>query len=145
MHGTASKKSTKKKSRSAKTANTSRKVRSGFISHTELASTDPSATKQWCQDVLGWKFGDSMPTPAGPYHLWSFGNNIGGGIRANNPPEIPGSIPYCEVPDVKATFERAIRAGAKEMLPPEGVPGGNRWFAVVQAPGGVAIGFWGPK
>jgi len=122
-----------------------REVRTGFISHTEFASRDPNATKAWCQTVLGWKFGDSMPTAAGPYHLWSFGNNTGGGIRSNNPPEMPGTVPYCEVPDVKAAYARAVNAGAKGMLPPDEMPGGNRWIAIVEAPGGVPIGFFGPK
>src|SRR5262245_42669118 len=72
------------------------KIRPGLITHTELASSDPPATRAWCEQVLGWKFGQSVPTPNGPYHMWRFDNNTGGGIRANNPPEVPGSIPYCE-------------------------------------------------
>ena len=86
-----------------------------------------------------------MPTPAGPYHMWSFGGNSGGGIRLNNPPEGPGSVPYCEVPDIKSAYARALKAGATGMFPPDEIPGGNGWIAIVQAPGGVAIGFWGPK
>jgi len=92
--------------------------------------------------VLGWKFGEAMPTPGGPYHMWQFDNGTGGGIRANNPPEVPGSIPYCEVADIKATYSKAIAAGATAMLPPEEIPGGMGWIAIVAAPGGVAIGFW---
>ncbi|HEV8595045.1 MAG TPA: VOC family protein [Thermoplasmata archaeon] len=122
-----------------------RKIRPGFVSHTELASTNPSATKEWCEEVLGWKFVNPMPTPAGPYHMWNFGNNTGGGIRASSPPENPGTIPYAEVPDIKAAYARALKAGAIGVFPPDQIPGGNGWLAVVQAPGGVPIGFWGPK
>jgi predicted enzyme related to lactoylglutathione lyase len=122
-----------------------RKVRPGFVSHTELASADPAATKAWCQKALGWKFGEPMPTPFGPYHMWSFGQNMGGGIRANNPPEAPGSIPYVEVPDIKTAFAKATKEGATTMMPPDQIPGGAGWLAIVQAPGGVAIGFWAPK
>src|SRR5262245_42492678 len=121
------------------------KIRPGVITHTELASTDPAATRAWCASVLGWKFGEAMPTPSGPYHMWRFENATGGGIRANNPPEPPGSIPYCEVVDIKATFSKALKAGAKEMFAPEALPGGMGWIAIVAAPGGVAIGFWGMK
>src|SRR6185436_380689 len=46
--------------------------RIGVITHTELASADPSATRAWCERVLGWKFGEAMPTPSGPYHMWQF-------------------------------------------------------------------------
>lgn len=121
------------------------KVRQGLITHTELASTDPPATQAWCESVLGWQFGPAMPTPTGPYHMWRFDNATGGGIRANNPPEVPGSIPYCEVGDIQATYANAIAAGATEMLPPEQLPGGMGWIAIVAAPGGVAMGFWAMK
>jgi len=117
-------------------------VRQGVITHTELASADPAATRAWCAKVLGWKFGPSMPTPGGPYHMWQFENRTGGGIRSNNPPEVPGSIPYCEVKDIHAIFDKAVAAGATAMMPPEEIPGGMGWIAIVAAPGGPAIGFW---
>jgi len=120
------------------------KVRPGFISHTELASTDPVATRDWCAKVLGWKFGEPMPTPTGPYYMWRF-TDTGGGIRANRPPEAPGSIPYCEVADIKASYAKAVEAGAKELLWPQALPSGMGWIAIVIAPGGVAIGFWSLK
>lgn len=122
-----------------------RKVRQGFIAHTELASADPAATKAWAQQVLGWKFMDPMPTPNGPYHMWSFGDNMGGGIRANNPPEMPGSIPYVEVADIRTAYNKALQGGAREMLSPQEIPGGMGSIAIVMAPGGPAIGFWSTK
>jgi predicted enzyme related to lactoylglutathione lyase len=86
-----------------------------------------------------------MPTPAGPYHMWRFDIATGGGIRANNPPETPGSIPYCEVDDIQAVYAKAIEGGAQEMMAPEALPGGMGWIAIVAAPGGVPIGFWAMK
>lgn len=121
------------------------KLRPGVITHTELASSNPTATRKWCEKVLGWKFGPTMPTPVGPYHMWQFENGTGGGIRSNNPPEVPGSIPYCEVADIQKAFSAAIAAGAKEMLGPERLPGGMGSIAIISAPGGVAIGFWAKK
>lgn len=123
-----------------------RAIQPGFVSHTELASKDPGATKQWCRDVLGWKFGPAAPMPEGPpYEMWSFGNDMGGGIRATMPNEPSGTTPYCEVPDIKAAFQGALKAGATEMHPPNEIPGGMGWIAIVMAPGGVPIGFWAPK
>lgn len=152
------KKTTGRKSRPAKAAPpTARRIRNGFISHTELVSANPGATKRWCEKVLGWKFAASMPTPTGPYEMWSFGGNMGGGIRAVSSsavsrdvppvdrPEAPGTIPYCEVLDIHDAYRRALEAGATEMMPPDEIPGGNGWLAIVQAPGGVTIGFWGLK
>ncbi len=122
-----------------------RAVRSGIITHTEIASANPGATKVWLEEVFGWKFEEPMATPNGPYHMWRFKNDTGGGLRANNPPEAPGAIPYAEVPDIKAAYSKALKAGGIEMFPPDEIPGGMGWIAIVQAPGGVAIGFWGPK
>jgi len=120
-------------------------IRKGTITHTELASADPLATRAWCEDVLGWKFGEAVPTPTGPYHMWRFPNDTGGGIRATNPAEPPGTTPYCEVEDIRATYAKALAAGATEMVPPMALPEGMGWIAIVAAPGGVAIGFWSMK
>jgi uncharacterized protein len=115
----------------------------GWITHTEFASTDPAATKAWCAAVLGWTFKPSFPTPNGEYHLFAYSDKGGGGIRQNNPPEVPGSIPYIHVADARAAFEKAVREGAEPMLPPERVMEGVT-IALVRAPGGVPIGFSGP-
>lgn len=116
----------------------------GWITHTDLASTDPAATKAWCAKVLGWTFKPSYPMPGGgEYHLFAYSDMGGGGIRPNNPPELPGSIPYIHVQDARAAFEKAVREGAEEMLAPERVMDGVT-VAIVRAPGGVPIGFSGP-
>lgn len=115
----------------------------GWITHTELASSDPEATKAWCAKVLGWQFKPSFPTPGGDYHLFTYSEKAGGGIRRNNPPEIPGTIPYVNVADTKTAFDKALREGAEEMLAPERVMEGVS-IAIVRAPGGVPIGLAGP-
>lgn len=35
----------------------------GWITHTELSSTDPEATREWCAEVLGWKFPAAVSEP----------------------------------------------------------------------------------
>ncbi|HEX2054014.1 MAG TPA: VOC family protein [Actinomycetota bacterium] len=115
----------------------------GWITHTDIASADPEATKQWCADVLGWTFTASFPTPAGDYHLFAYSDQGGGGIRHTNPEEVPGSIPHVHVPDCRAAFDKAVQAGADPVLPPERVMEGVT-IALVRAPGGVPIGFSGP-
>ncbi len=115
----------------------------GWITHTELASSDPAATRNWCASVLGWTFMPSFPTPAGDYHLFAYSDQGGGGIRQVNPAETPGSIPYVHVADARAAYDSALRAGAEEMLPPDSVMEGVT-IAIVRAPGGVPIGFSGP-
>ncbi len=115
----------------------------GWITHTELASADPAATKAWCAKVLGWTFKPSFPTPDGEYHLFAYSDVGGGGIRRNNPPEVPGTIPYVHVADAQAAFDSALREGAEEMLAPMRVMEGVT-IATVRAPGGVPVGLSGP-
>jgi len=94
--------------------------------------------------VLGWTFRPSFPLPGGgEYHLFTYSDQGGGGIRPNNPPEVPGSIPYVHVADTPAAFEKALREGAEEMFPPERVMEGVT-IAIVRGPGGVPIDFSGP-
>jgi predicted enzyme related to lactoylglutathione lyase len=116
----------------------------GWITHTELASADPDATRAWCASVLGWTFKPSFPTPAGAYHLFAYSDKGGGGIRRTNPAETPGSTPVIHVADTDASFAKALREGAEAMMPPETVMPGVR-IAIVRAPGGVVIGFSGPS
>ena len=136
---------TPKQTQSQRNEAPARKVRPGYVSHTELASSDPAATKNWAQKVLGWSFGEPMQIPGGEYHMWRFDENSGGGIRKTNPGEPGGAIPYVEVPDIKAAEAAARKAGATTMMPPMEVPGSGGSICVVQAPGGVPVGFWAPK
>jgi uncharacterized protein len=116
----------------------------GWITHTDLASTNPAATKAWCAEVLGWKFTMDLPMPGGgQIHLFAYSEKGGGAVRPVNPPEVPGSIPYVHVEDAHAAFAKAIGAGAEEMLAPTRVMEGVT-VAIVRAPGGVPIGLSGP-
>ena len=115
----------------------------GWITHTDLASLDPAATKAWCIKVLGWKFKPSFPIPGGEIHLFAYSQQGGGGIRPINPPEVPGSLPYIHVANAQESYDKAMREGAEEMMPPTRVMEGVT-VAIVRAPGGVPIGFSGP-
>jgi uncharacterized protein len=79
----------------------------------------------------------------GEYHLFTYSDKGGGGIRVASPPEVPGSIPYVHVADARAAFEKALREGAEEMFAPERIMEGVT-IAIVRAPGGVPIGLAGP-
>ena len=112
----------------------------GWITHTDLASNDPAATKKWCADVLGWTFKPPFQAYGADIHLFTYSSAGGGAVRPNNPPEVPGSIPYIHVNDCAAAYAKALAAGAEEMLPPMPV-GDDVTIAIVRAPGGVPIGF----
>lgn len=115
----------------------------GWITHTDLASSDPVATKLWASKVLGWKFRPPLPPPNEAVHLFRYSRKGGGAIRNNNPPEIPGSIPYIHVRDCRKAYDKALQEGAEEMMAPTKVMKGVT-VAIVRAPGGVPIGFSGP-
>jgi predicted enzyme related to lactoylglutathione lyase len=139
------KRATKRSSR--KSSSTARHVHTpglnGWITHTELASSTPEATKAWCAKVLGWTFKPSVPMPDGDYHLFAYSDKGGGGIRATKPSEAPGSTFTVHVADARASFEKALREGAEAMLAPVRVMEGVT-IAVVRAPGGVPVGLSGP-
>jgi len=140
----AKKSSPRNSSRSAAPSHVPTRGLYGWITHTELASSDPAATKAWCAKVLGWTFKPSFPMPGGgDYHLFAYSDTGGGGIRAINPSEAPGSSFSVHVADTRAAFEEALREGAEEMVPPTRVMKGVT-IAVVREPGGVPVGFSGP-
>ena len=115
----------------------------GHITHTDFASSDPPATKDWCAKVLGWTFKPSFSTPGGEYHLFTYSDTGGGGIRPTESSEMPGSVPFVHVADASAAFEAALREGAEEIQPPTRVMEGVT-IAIVRAPGGVTVGLSGP-
>lgn len=115
----------------------------GWITHTEFASSDPVATREWCAKVLGWTFQPPLPTPTGHYHLFAYSDAGGGGIRQTAPDEAPGSTPTVHVPNTQEAYDAALAAGADPVSPPTKVMDGV-CTAMVRAPGGVLIGLSGP-
>ena len=144
--GKSARKSATKRSRrkSSTTSHVPTRGLYGWITHTELASSNPTATKAWCAKVLGWTFKPSFPIPGGgEYMHFAYSDRGGGGIRPTNPSETPGSSFSVHVEDTRGAFEKALREGAEEMMPPTQVMPGVT-IAVVRAPGGVPVGFSGP-
>jgi hypothetical protein len=115
----------------------------GWVTHTDLSSTDAAATRDWCAEVLGWIFQPPFPTPSGDYHLFAYSNAGGCGIRQTAPDEAPGSIPTVHVEDARAAYDAALAAGAESVRPLTKIMDGV-CTALVRAPGGVLIGFSGP-
>jgi predicted enzyme related to lactoylglutathione lyase len=115
----------------------------GWITHTELASHDPVATRDWCAGVLGWDFQPAFPSPSGDYHLFAYSEQGGGGVRQTASGEAPGSTPTVHVDDTDKVYQAALAAGAAPVAQPHDIMPGVR-IALVRAPGGVLLGLSGP-
>ena len=115
----------------------------GWITHTDISSSDPEATREWCATVLGWTFQEPLTTPSGEYHLFAYSESGGGGIRQAASDEQPGSTPTVHVENTQASYDAALAAGAESVRPPTAVMPGV-CVALVRAPGGMLIGFSGP-
>ncbi|MFL5778664.1 MAG: VOC family protein, partial [Chloroflexota bacterium] len=95
------------------------------------------------ESVFGWtaetrETGDGQP-PYTEFHI--NGQTIAGGWEMN--PMVPAEVPsywmvYFSVDDVDRAYQKALDAGAKEMLAPQDFPGGR--FAIVSDPQGASFG-----
>jgi predicted enzyme related to lactoylglutathione lyase len=116
----------------------------GWLTHTEFACTDPVALKRWAEKVLGWSFGAPFKMPGEDYHLFAYGKTGGGGIMRTRDGESPRVTPYAHVASVTKTLEKALKAGAKHIMGPDTVMPGVT-LAIVEAPGGIMMGFSGGR
>jgi predicted enzyme related to lactoylglutathione lyase len=109
----------------------------------ELNSRDMGRAVPFYAEIFGWAtktspMGEGQP----PYTEFQVdGQSIAGGMDMN--PMVPAEVPsywmvYFSVPDVDASYQTAIGAGAKEMVSPSDFPGGR--FAIVSDPQGAAFG-----
>ncbi|MGA9838818.1 MAG: hypothetical protein WBF81_03720 [Thermoplasmata archaeon] len=114
------------------------------MSHIEIASNDPEATRKFLEKAFGWTF---HVLPEMGYSM--YGRNEGAedasvGIRARTGPESPGSIGYVFVPGIDDAIRSGQAAGAKIIREKTAVPG-RGWVAVSIAPGDIAQGLFQTK
>jgi len=112
----------------------------GMIAHTEIASTDPVATKEFLEKVFRWDF-KKIPSPAVERFSFSASGNADGSIRRTRPEESPASINYVLVEDLSSAEREIKKTGGKIVLPRVDVPrmGSFFWFKV---PGGPILACW---
>ena len=110
----------------------------------ELNARGLDSTLPFYERVFGWGTKRS-PMPGGPDYV-EFqvdGESIAGATELN--PHVPAGTPshwlvYFGVDDVKATFDKAIKLGAREMVATQEYPGGT--FAILTDPQGAAFGLF---
>jgi predicted enzyme related to lactoylglutathione lyase len=110
----------------------------------ELNSRGIDTAIPFYQEVFGWTTKQSPMSEDGAMVYTEFqlgGQSIAGGMDMN--PMVPAEVPsywlaYFTVPDVDASYRKAIDGGAKEMLAPQDFSGGR--FAILSDPQGAAFG-----
>ena len=112
----------------------------GTLAFSELASTDPGATRSFLERTFGWSF-ESVTFPMGEYLSFTTPGGGRGGVRPVAPKEVPGSMNYVLVQDLDAATTKIKRAGGEIVLPRVDVPGMGSffWFRV---PGGPIMACW---
>jgi len=115
----------------------------GTFCWADLATTEPDTAKSFYQHVFGWEAED-LPTAAGePYTMLRKGDRDVAGLGGL----APGMAPrprwqsYLAVLDVNASTARAEALGGRVLMAPADVMGLGR-MALVQDPGGAAVGLW---
>ena len=110
----------------------------GAFSWTELATSDPDASKAFYGEVFGWEF-HSMEMPGGSYDCIKVGGALIGGVMKTPCPE--GSTvwgTYVTVADVPKVHAKVLAAGGKVVMEPHQVPGVGTMF-LFQDPQGALI------
>lgn len=112
----------------------------GMLAHTELASTDPEATRRFIEKVFKWDL-EEVNTPTGKMIRYQTPGGARGSIRETRPREAPTTINYILVEDINATASKVKRAGGEIIMPVVDVPHMGRffWFKV---PGGPVLAAW---
>jgi hypothetical protein len=109
----------------------------------ELSSRGVDKAIPFYHEVFGWTVRVSdMGEGQAPYNEFQLdGDSVAGGMEMNA--MVPAQVPsywtvYFNVDDVDTAYQKAIRAGAKEMLAPQDFPGGR--FAILSDPQGATFG-----
>ena len=112
----------------------------GMLAHTELASTDPEATRAFIEKVFKWTM-EEVSTPTGTIVRYQTPGGAEGSIRGTRETEVPGTTNYVLVEDIEATAKAVKEAGGEIVLPTVEVPKMGRffWFKV---PGGPILAAW---
>lgn len=108
----------------------------------ELTTSDQAGAIAFYQQLFGWEKKSELDMgEMGVYHMFGRDRFTYGGIMTK-PPQAPGTywLYYVRVSDTAdAAADRAVRLGAKIMVPPMDVPGGDR-VAVLRDPQGAVFG-----
>jgi predicted enzyme related to lactoylglutathione lyase len=110
--------------------------------HTELSTDDVAAAKKFYKKVFDWKLND-LGAEMGGYTMIDVGKGMGGGgiTKKMMPGQPTAWLPYVEVESVKKTIAKAVKGGAKAVVPFQEI-GEMGAIGVFIDPTGAALGVW---
>lgn len=113
------------------------------FAHLELTTDDLKSAQTFYGKVFGWKLKDM---PGMNYTMIDVGGSgVGGGMQSKPMPDAPtGWMPYVQVDSVKASVDKATKAGATVMLPYQEI-GEMGAIGIFSDPTGCSIGVWEAK
>src|SRR4051812_47826233 len=106
----------------------------------EHFSNDPGKATEFYQSLFGWKIAN-MPMGEQAYPLISNAERGIGGLRILQPRDAQRWLAYLSVPDVDASYQAALAAGATGRLPPQDFPTVGRGAEIVD-PTGAVVALW---
>ena len=108
----------------------------------QIVTKNPEALTQFYTSVFGWKVNANNPLNYRMVDTGS-GQGINGGIWPA-PPEAHGFVQlFIQVDDVGDCVRRATAQGAKVIIPPQKLPGGEE-MAILHDPEGIPFGLHKP-
>ncbi len=135
------------KPRFRKPAKARRSWAHGHFHWNELRTRDAERAKAFYATTIGWTF-EAASTPDGrPYWVAMLDGKPVAGLFSLSSPEfddVPESwMSFLAVDDVDARVAKAIKAGAKLVMPVFDVPNVGR-IAMLREPGGAGVGWMTP-
>jgi predicted enzyme related to lactoylglutathione lyase len=110
------------------------------VIHWEIGAKDPVKLAEFYKKLFNWEINH---VPQIDYHLCEVGEGgIGGGIAKID--ETKGEKPYItvyiKVDDLQATLDKAVKMGAKVLVPPTLISEQIGSFAMFTDPDGLLVG-----
>ncbi|MBI1853190.1 MAG: VOC family protein [Planctomycetes bacterium] len=108
----------------------------------QILSKNPDASSTFYSKLFDWKV--NADNPLG-YRMIDTGSKrgINGGIWPSPPDGHAFVQLFVEVDDMGATVTKATRLGAKVLIPPQTLPGGDE-LAILHDPEGIPLGIYRP-
>jgi len=107
----------------------------GSFVHIEIASTDPTRTKKFFEDVFEWDF-ESIPEM--DYHTYVAPSPPHGGLMSPMENQRPGILNYLMSHDIDADVKKIQEAGGRVLQPKMEIPGVG-WWASFEEPTGIVL------